>query len=113
MLVSLHDKSEIELFVRQNPLYYLFELGDLDDFFWPHTVWYAYKTGDTIQQLVLLYIGMSLPILLAHPASPQEQMRELLHELRPLLPRQIFANLHPAQVEVFTPDYTIHSHGLH
>src|SRR5262245_21241919 len=58
MLVSLHDKAEIEAFVRQNALLYLFELGDLDDFFWPSTVWYARKAEDTIQQLALLYIGV-------------------------------------------------------
>ena len=113
MLASRHDKAEIEAFVRQNPLRYLFELGDLDDFFWPSTVWYARKAGDTIQQLALLYIGVSPPIFLANLAPPEEQMRELLHELRTLLPQRVFTNLHPAHVDVFTPEYVIHPRGIH
>jgi hypothetical protein len=113
MLVSLHDKAEIEAFVRRNPLQYLFELGDLDDFFWPYTVWYARKAADAIQQLALLYFGVSPPILLANPVSPEDQMRELLRDLRPLLPKRMFANLHPAHGEVFAHDYLIRPRGLH
>src|SRR5262245_10832223 len=77
MLVSLHDKVEIEAFIRQDPLRYIFELGDLNDFFWPYTNWYAHKVADTIQQLVLVYFGLSPPILLANPTPPEDQMREL------------------------------------
>jgi len=46
-VVSLHDKVEIEAFVRRNPLRHLFELGDLDERYWPHTVWYALEGVDT------------------------------------------------------------------
>lgn len=113
MPVSLHDKGEIEAFVRQDPLLHLFELGDLDEFFWPYTLWYARKAADTIQQLALLYTGLALPILLANPAPPYDQMRELLHDLLPLLPRRMSANLHPAHVDVFTTDYDIRPRGMH
>ena len=42
-VVSLHEKGEIERYLRNNALIHLYELGDLDDFFWPCTTWYALK----------------------------------------------------------------------
>jgi hypothetical protein len=35
--VCLHDKNEIETFLRLSPAVRCYELGDLDDFFWPNT----------------------------------------------------------------------------
>jgi len=39
--VCLHDKSAIEQFLRRNTWLHLYELGDLDEFFWQYTTWYA------------------------------------------------------------------------
>ena len=44
-LVCLHDKAVIEGFLRRNPLLHIYPLGDLDDFFWPHTTWYGLQDG--------------------------------------------------------------------
>ncbi|MBZ0290279.1 MAG: GNAT family N-acetyltransferase, partial [Anaerolineae bacterium] len=55
--VSLHSKAEIAAFLRQKPWLHIYHLGDLDDFFWPYTLWYASKadTNAAVDQLVLLY----------------------------------------------------------
>ena len=45
------------MFLRQNTFLHLYEIGDLDDFFWQYTTWYALKVQNQIQQLVLLYTG--------------------------------------------------------
>ena len=50
----LHDKDEIESFLRHNTPLHLYELGDLDEFFWPYTSWYALKEGGQVTALVLL-----------------------------------------------------------
>ncbi|MCG8353173.1 MAG: GNAT family N-acetyltransferase [Chloroflexales bacterium] len=112
-LVSLHEKREIEAFVGQNPFLHLFELGDLDDFFWPHTIWYALKEQDAIRQLALVYMAGVTPVLMANPNSPLGQMRELLHGLLPLLPRRIYTHLHPAHVDVMARNYAVQERGLH
>jgi ribosomal protein S18 acetylase RimI-like enzyme len=113
LLVSLHNKAEVETFVRQNPLLHLFELGDLDDFFWPYTIWFAYQPADTIQQIALLYTALATPVLLANPDPPAEQMRDLLQQLLPLLPRRVYAHLHPAHLDVLTPACAVQPRGLH
>lgn len=89
----------------------LYELGDLDDFFWPYTTWYALAEHDQIRQLVVLYTGSSFPTLLGLSAEPLEPMRQLLGELLPILPRRFHAHLSGDLVEVLAGDYRIHAHG--
>jgi ribosomal protein S18 acetylase RimI-like enzyme len=113
MLLSLHNKAVIEAFVRQNPFVHLLEMGDLDEFFWDYTIWYALQDGGTIRQLALVYTAGDIPVLLANPEPPREQMRDLLRVLLPLLPRRFYAHLDPTQVDVFTPAYAIQPRGLH
>ena len=112
-LVSLHDKAEIEAFACQNPFLHLYELGDLDDFYWPHTVWYGWQVEGHIQQLALLYTALSTPVLLAYGDPPHEGMRDFLYALMPLLPRRLFAHLHPDAVAVIAEQYQVESGGLH
>jgi hypothetical protein len=77
--VCLHEKDKIEAFLRRHPFLYLYEIGDLDDFFWSYTNWYALQDSDSIHQIVLLYIGAELPVLLGLTEGSGEQMSELLH----------------------------------
>lgn len=51
----LHDKSQIEAFLRKNVNLHIYSIGDLDDFFWHKTVWYGLKTNDEIQAVAMLY----------------------------------------------------------
>jgi ribosomal protein S18 acetylase RimI-like enzyme len=113
-LVSLHDKAEIEAFARKNPAIHLFELGDLDDFFWPYTVWYGWRDeGGELRQLALLYTPPRLPVLLANPDPPREEMREFLAALVPLLPRHFYAHLDPLAASVLAGAYHTEPRGLY
>ena len=44
-LVSLHDKDTIARLLRRVVCLNLYAIGDLDDFFWPHTIWYGLEDG--------------------------------------------------------------------
>jgi len=112
-VICLHAKEEIESFAQQNPFLHLLELGDLDEFFWPYTVWYALKDAESIRQLALVYTAGDMPVLLANPEPPRQQIRELLRDLHPLLPKRFYAHLDPTQVDLFTPAYAIQPRGLH
>lgn len=63
----LHDKVEIEAYLREDVDLHLYSIGDLDDFFWPHTSWFAAKSGSDLRAVALLYTGLSLSTLLALP----------------------------------------------
>src|SRR5437588_9927057 len=111
--VCLHDKQEIEMILRGNTFLHLYEIGDLDDFFWQYTTWYALKEQQRISQVALLYSGIILPGLLGITEEPGDKMRALLSSINHLLPRCFYAHLSEGLASVFAHDYQIESHGIH
>ncbi|MBW4633673.1 MAG: GNAT family N-acetyltransferase [Iphinoe sp. HA4291-MV1] len=111
--VCLHKKDEIEAFLRHHPFLHLYEMGDLDDFFWSYTIWYALQDSNSIRQIVLLYIGAELPVLLGLTEGSGEEMSELLQSILHLLPKRFYAHLSNSIVETFAKDYQIQSHGIY
>jgi predicted GNAT family acetyltransferase len=108
----LHSKSEIEAFLRKNVYLNIYSIGDLDDFFWQDTVWYALKDGNEIQAIALLYTELPFPTL--HALSEQEgTMRELARSILHILPVRFHAHLSPGVVEVFKERCEIKSCGEH
>ncbi|HOG78692.1 MAG TPA: GNAT family N-acetyltransferase [Anaerolineaceae bacterium] len=110
----LHDRAAIAAYLRQDLLVHLYELGDLDDFFWPYTTWYASLNHGDIERLALLYTGSELPILLATAAADDQPMINLLKALLPFLPRQFYAHL-PAGMDFgfLRAEYQMESYGVH
>jgi len=111
-IVSLQDKKEIQAFFSQNIPLHLYEIGDLDEFFWPYTTWHALKDADGLKAVVLLYTETSLPVLLALAEEPAFT-RELLQSLIPSLPGRYYAHLSPGLEDVFQGSRKLVSHGRH
>jgi ribosomal protein S18 acetylase RimI-like enzyme len=112
-LVCLHAKEDVERFARRNLFVHIYALGDLDDFFWPFTSWFALRERGEIRQLVLLYLGVSIPTILAYADAPADSMRELMQALLPVLPRRFYAHLAVGVADVLAADYRIESHGTY
>jgi GNAT superfamily N-acetyltransferase len=110
--VCLHDKKEIECFLRKNVDLNIYSLGDLDDLFWPYTIWYASKSGTAVRAVALLYIGQSLPTLLAL-SDEDRSMPALLAAIAEFLPPRFYAHLSPGLESVFENGYQRQSHGSH
>jgi GNAT superfamily N-acetyltransferase len=110
--VRLHDKEGIRTFFSKNIPLHLYEIGDLDEFFWPYTAWYALKDADSLKAVVLLYTETSLPVLLALAEDPAFT-RELLQSLIPTLPGRYYVHLSPALEDVFQGSRKLVSHGRH
>jgi GNAT superfamily N-acetyltransferase len=111
--VCLHARDEIETFLRGNPFLHLYAIGDLDDFFWPYTTWYALMDGRGIEALALFYTGIPLPALLGLTDGPVERMAALLQSISHLLPRRFYAHLSGDLATVFAGDYHAQPFGLH
>ncbi len=109
---SLHDKAQIEAFLRKNVYLHIYSIGDLDDFFWHNTVWYALKDAGDIQALVMLYTVPPTPTLHAM-CQRHEPMPELLRSILHLLPIRFHAHLSPGLAEVFADCATIESTEKH
>ncbi|SBT45319.1 GNAT family N-acetyltransferase [Micromonospora narathiwatensis] len=86
-----HDRAVLAELLGRDPVLHAYQLGDLDDFFWPYTSWF--RRGD---EVALLYHGVELPTLLAF-ASPRGagELAALLEELAPVLPVRLWAHLSP------------------
>lgn len=87
------------------PWLHLYELGDLDEFFWPNTTWYAH--GDAI---ALVYTAAEPPVLLAFGG---DEHTALLTELRELLPVGIYAHLSPGFMAILAPRYGNEARGAY
>ena len=108
----IHNKDEIEAFLRKNVGLHIYSIGDLDDFFWRNTLWYAVKKNDEIQDIALLYTGPSLTTLQAlseQVKTMQELLRLIFHEL----PNRFHAHLSPGVEEIFKEQFEIESCEKH
>jgi len=105
--MCLHDKDAIEHMLRHDTCLHLYEIGDLDDFFWPYTTWY---TRDN--QVVLLYSGFMPPVLAALSEQP-DTLADLLRSTLPLLPRKFHAHISGEAAQVLNDSYHLHSYGRH
>jgi len=110
-VICLHDKKEIESFLRRSVYLHLYSIGDLDDFFWKYTTWYAWEECDEIRAVALLYSGQKLPTLLA--LSQEDTMGQLLESILPVLPCKFYAHLSPGGEVVLKRKYKMNSHGQH
>ncbi len=110
---SLHDKAEIEAYLRSFPHYNYYHLGDLDDFFWPHTCWFASKAGSQITALALLYTAPDPAVLLAILNENERELRALLESLEHLLPKRFYAHFSPGLESIFAPTHSLEHHGEH
>lgn len=112
--VYLHDREEIVEYLQADPYLHLYELGDLDDFFWPYTSWIADREMGHIRSLFLVYSGGGLPVVLAITEKDRDCLRELLSAAanQPLLPRRFYAHFSPGLANaIAAAGYRLEPHG--
>ncbi|HLH62790.1 MAG TPA: GNAT family N-acetyltransferase [Ktedonobacteraceae bacterium] len=112
--ICLHSKQEIEAYLRRDTFLHIYSIGDLDNFFWQYTTWYALLSlQQEISAIALLYSGVPVPVLLALSEEPGDDMGELLQSISHLLPRHFHAHLSGDRASIFADDYAIQSFGPH
>jgi GNAT superfamily N-acetyltransferase len=110
--ICLHDKTTIESLLRKNTELHIYAIGDLDDFFWPYTTWYALPADNEFEAMVLLYTGQELPTLVALSEQPGVTAK-LLESILHLLPVRFYAHLSQGLEDVFHRTHSLDSHGEH
>lgn len=112
-VVRTRDRDALAACLQRRAAAHVYELGDLDDFFWPATTWFALGGGDGLRQVALLYDATDPPTLLALPDPPLAEMRTLLAELAPVLPSAVYAHVHPDTLAALASRFAVTAHGLH
>ncbi|MET8354747.1 MULTISPECIES: GNAT family N-acetyltransferase [unclassified Micromonospora] len=104
-----HDRAVLAELLGRDPVLHAYQLGDLDDFFWPYTSWF--RRGE---QVVLLYHGVDPPTLLAF-AAPADTwaLAALLAEVAPVLPARLYAHLSPGLADALAGSFRLDSGGRH
>lgn len=91
--ICLHDPSVIARYLIQESALNLYQIGDLADFFWPHTLWYGWLEADVLKAVALVYTADDMPVLLLMENTPWAH--QLLTALAPVLPHRFYAHLRP------------------
>jgi len=107
----LHDKKRIERVLSRDRPLHIYEIGDLDDFFWDKTVWFSAGIGEVHEEIVLLYCGAIPPVLIALYDTEIGVMDELLQSMRPYLPPRFHAHLGEGLIDVFGQEVIEKSYG--
>ena len=109
----LRDKSAILMFLKSNIELQTYCVGDLDDFFWPKTIWYALLDKGKILAIALLYVGMETPTLLSFDDKTAKYAYDLLNRIKSILPNKFYAHLNPELVDVFGKQNVFEHYGVH
>lgn len=111
-LELLTGKDEIYAYLGLNPALQIYCIGDLDDFFFPYTTWYGLSDNGQIKSLALLYTAMDIPTLLLFHDGGNTFAIQLLHLLKPLLPKQFYAHLSPGLTEMLGKKNIAEHYGM-
>lgn len=110
-ITELTGKDEIFSFLNKNKEINLYLIGDLDDFFFPHTKWYALSENGKVEAIALLYSGGTVPTLLSFVYNNPDASFYLLQQIQPLLPEKFHAHLSGDLADAFGKDAVIESLG--
>ena len=113
VVVELSKKEAIAALLRRNARAHVYELGDLDDFDWPHTTWFGWEHDGSLRELVLLYTEPDVPVLLAIGAEPLGAITALVREIRPQLPATLYVHVTAPLLETLAERYAITTAAPH
>jgi ribosomal protein S18 acetylase RimI-like enzyme len=109
---ALSDKRELEAVLSRDRELHLYEIGDLDPFFWPQTTWWGMREADgTLSSIALLYRGGGGATLIA--LGDREPPRALLAAIEPALPEHAYGHLAVGVSSALAPKRQIANRGLH
>jgi ribosomal protein S18 acetylase RimI-like enzyme len=107
------DKKEIHDFLAADPALNLYLIGDLDDFFWPYTKWYALYDNGAMKSIALFYTGSEpASLLLFYKGDPHYHV-SLLKAIRASLPEEFIVHLSEGLLNVFGRKRIIRNWGTH
>lgn len=111
-LKVLSEKHVIYDILKHDSDNQIFALGDLDDFYWPHTQWYSLEISGETRALALIYTGSVIPTLLLFNSGHLDKGRDLLQIMTDLLPDEFYAHLSPELLRHFAPETIVDNYGL-
>ena len=110
---NTREKEEIHSFLSKSRDLQLYLIGDLDDFFWNDTEWFALYHRGMIQSLALLYKGMNPPTFLLFHDGDLNYPSALIRSIKAQLPAEMNIHISPKLIDSFGRQTVKSDHGLH
>lgn len=105
MLTFSHDKDRLHSHFEKDPYLFGYNLGDLDDFYFPHCQWMvAYLERAHIQEALLVYTGLDVPSVIAFGVG--DLFDDLMREAVSLLPDRFFGHYQMRSRDILRTIYT-------
>jgi len=112
-LENISSKQDIERFLRKDVFLHIYSIGDLDDFFWYNTQWFAIKSDSRIKAILLLYHDNQLPVLLALNRGDLEIQPDIIKELSDKLPDKYYGHITDDFIAIMRPFYEFTTKGIY
>ena len=101
------DVDELRRFLLKDPISRAYQLGDLGDAYFPYTTWYASGGSDDIRSLLLVYTGLSLPVMIS--VGETEGVAAILEQYGNELPGRAMLHMQPEHLEAVDRDFACES----
>ena len=102
---EIKDKDLLHSFYSKDRVAYAYQLGDLDEAYFPWCKWWGAFDSETdeLETAILLYSGLSVPVTLI--AGKGEPLDDLLTEVYSDLPDRFFCQVGEDHLEVLSKHY--------
>jgi len=111
-IIEIKDKVIIEQFLRKDTFLNIYSIGDLDDFFYPKTQWFALISDNQIRAILLIFNDIQFPVLLALNKQKLDVDFETIRRLTKLIPKKFYAHLTADFKVLLNKFYESRSYGM-
>jgi len=113
-LKLIKDKKVLEVFFRKNAPLNIYQLGDLDDFYWSQTDFYGYFEEDELKSVVMIFKEVTPNVVIALcDMKDLDYLNKALELMLDILPNEIYLHITPGAEKVLERKYNLHQEGLY
>ncbi len=110
----IKDKKVLERFLRRNASLNIYQLGDLDDFYWPQTDFYGYYEAGELKSVVMIFKEVTPNVVIALcDVKDLDYLNRALELMLDILPDKIYLHITPGAEKVLERKYNLHHEGLY
>lgn len=110
----IKDKNVLENFFRRNAPLNIYQLGDLDDFYWHQTDFYGYYEHEVLKSVVMIFKEVNPNVVIALcDVQDLNYLNKALELMLNILPDKIYLHITPGAEKILEQKYNLKQEGLY